>query len=247
MKREQLWLGAPERPVLSGGEVHVWRARLDVDAKTFRELWESLSPDERARAERFHFRVDREHFIAARGGLRDVLGRYTGTAPRHLRFSYDAYGKPSLDGEAGGGRLRFNVSHSKGVALYALAEGRAVGVDVEYVREDFASLEIAEHFFARSEVAALRAVADGERAAAFFDCWTRKEAYIKARGEGLSLPLHLFSVSLTPGQPAALLSTEGEPQEAARWSLLELFPGEGFRAALAVEGEAPFVRCWRWP
>jgi 4'-phosphopantetheinyl transferase len=246
-EREQLWLGAPQRPSLSGGEVHVWRARLDVDAPTLRELWASLSPDERARADRFHFRVDRVHFVAARGGLRAVLSRYTGAAPHRLRFAYDEYGKPSLEGEAGGSRLRFNVSHSKGVALYAFAEGRAVGVDVEYVRGDFASLDIAEHFFSRSEVAALRAVAEGERAAAFFDCWTRKEAYIKARGEGLSHPLHLFTVSLTPGRPAALLSTESEPQEAARWSLVELFPGEGFRAALAVEGGAPSVRCWRWP
>ncbi len=245
---EQLWLGAPERPALSGDEVHVWRARLDVDAAALRGLWESLSADERARADRFHFRVDREHFVAARGGLRAILGRYTGAEPRRLRFAYDAYGKPSLDGlEGGGGRLRFNVSHSKGVALYAFAEGRAVGVDVEYVREDFASLDIAEHFFSRGEVAALRAVAEGERAAAFFDCWTRKEAYIKARGEGLSHPLHLFSVSLAPGQPAALLSTEGDPQEAARWSLVELFPGEGFRGALAVEGGAPSVSCLRWP
>src|SRR5918911_1360559 len=175
----QLWLGAPERPALSGGEVHVWHARLDLDAATLRELWESLSADERARADRFHFRVDREYFIAARGGLRAVLGRYTGTEPRRLRFAYDAYGKPSLDREADGGRFRFNVSHSKGVALYALAEGREVGVDIEYVREDFASLEIAEHFFSRGEVAALRAVTEGERASAFFDCWTRKEAYIK--------------------------------------------------------------------
>jgi 4'-phosphopantetheinyl transferase len=246
-KEEQLWSGAPERPALSGGEVHVWRARLDLDATTFRELWESLSADERARADRFHFRIDREHFVAARGGLRAVLGRYTGAEPRRLHFAYDAYGKPSLDGETAPARLRFNVSHSNGVALYAFAEGRAVGVDIEYVREDFASLDIAEHFFSRSEVAALRAVAEGERAAAFFDCWTRKEAYIKARGEGLSHPLHLFTVSLTPGQPAALLSTEGEPQEATHWSLVELFPGEGFRAALAVEGETPPVRCWRWP
>lgn len=122
-----------------------------------------------------------------------------------------------------------------------------MGVDIEQVREDFASLEIAEGFFSRREYAALVALAPGERASAFFDCWTRKEAYIKARGEGLSHPLRLFSVSLGPGQPAALLSTENDPQEAARWSLVQLSPGEGYRAALAVRGGRPLLRLRRWP
>jgi 4'-phosphopantetheinyl transferase len=185
--------------------------------------------------------------VAARGGLRDVLSRYTGTTPESLRFSYGGHGKPFLGDEGGGGLLRFNVSHSNGVALYAVAAGREVGVDIEHVREDFAGLDIAERFFSSREVAALRALPGAERPGAFFDCWTRKEAYIKARGEGLSCPLHLFSVSLTPGQPAALLCTDDEPQEAARWSLVELFPGEGFRAALAVRGEVPSLSCWRWP
>lgn len=231
---------------MTGGEVHVWRFELDVDGAVLNELWESLSADERERANRFYFEKDRAHYVAARGRLREILGRYVGTAPGLLRFSYDRYGKPSLVGETGGGgRLCFNVSHSRGVALYALTRGREVGVDVEFVREDFASLEIAESFFSRREVAALRAVGPGARASAFFDCWTRKEAYIKARGEGLSHPLHLFTVSLGPGEPAALLCTEDDAEEAARWSMVELFPGEGYRAALAVRGEVSSLSCWR--
>lgn len=244
---QQLWLDAPERPALAAGEAHVWRACLSPGAAVLRELWESLSPDERGRAGRFHFRRDREHFVAARGALRNILGRYLGSEPGRLLFSYDGYGKPSLGGETCGGPLRFNVSHSGGVALYALTAGPEVGVDIEQVREEFASLEIAERFFSRREYAALEALAPDERASAFFDCWTRKEAYIKARGEGLSHPLHLFSVSLGPCEPAALLSTENDPQEAARWSLVELSPGEGYRAALAVRGERPLLRLWRWP
>jgi 4'-phosphopantetheinyl transferase len=240
----QVWPAAPERPLVAGGEVHVWRAELNPDAPALRELWGTLSADERARAGRFHFQRDRDHFVAARGRLRDILSRYLGTPPDGLRFSYDGYGKPSLVGAVGGGPLRFNVSHSQGVALYAVTKGREVGVDVEFVREDFAGLEIAEHFFSRREVEALRAVAPGERASAFFDCWTRKEAYIKARGEGLSHPLHLFTVSLAPGRPAALLCTEDDPQEAARWSLVALFPGAGYRAALAVRGEVSSLSCW---
>jgi 4'-phosphopantetheinyl transferase len=247
--QEQLWLEGPERPLAREGEAHVWRAGLEPGGPALRRLWEMLSADERRRADRFHFRRDREHFVAARGGLREILGRYTGAAPGSLRFSYDGFGKPSLSGpapgvEAGGAPPRFNVSHSGGVALYAVTAGREVGVDIERVREDFAGLDIARNFFSPDEVAALSALPAGERAAAFFDCWTRKEAYIKARGQGLSHPLHLFTVSLTPGRPAALLRTDDDPAEAARWSLVELFPGEGYRAALAVEGEVSSLRCW---
>jgi 4'-phosphopantetheinyl transferase len=239
---QQLWLGAPAGQTrLAGDEVHVWRADLNLEGSLLRELWETLSPDERLRAGKFYFQRDRDHFVVARGRLRDILSRYAGTTAGLLRFSYDRYGKPSLIGETGGDDkpLRFNVSHSNGVALYAVTTGREVGVDVEFVREDFASLEIAERFFSRHEVAALRAVAAGARASAFFDCWTRKEAYIKGRGEGLSHPLHLFTVSLAPGQPAALLCTEDDAEEAARWSLVQLFPGAGYRAALAVQGAPP--------
>lgn len=244
---EQTWLEGPERPVLGHGEVHVWRADLNLDGPRLLQLLETLSPDERTRANKFYFRRDREHFVAARGALRDLLGRYTGGPPAALRFSYGGHGKPFLGAEGGGGgRLRFNVSHSNGVALYAIAEGREVGVDIEHVREEVAGLDIAENFFSRQEVAALRALPAAERPVAFFDCWTRKEAFVKARGEGLSCPLNRFTVSLGPGRPAALLSTEDEPHEAARWSLVELFPGRGFRAALAVEGGSPLLRCWRW-
>jgi 4'-phosphopantetheinyl transferase len=245
--RQNSWLDGPERPLLKSGEVHVWRACLNLDPRALLQLRELLSTDERLRADRFHFQRDREHFIAARGGLRDVLSRYIGSAPQSLRFSYGEYGKPYLSREAGGEPPRFNVSHSHGVALYAVASGREVGIDLEYVREEFACLEIAERFFSPREVAALSTLLPEERAPAFFDCWARKEAYIKARGEGLSHPLHHFTVSLSPGQPAALLCTDDDPQEAARWSLLELFAGDGFRAALAVSGEAPSVRLWRWP
>jgi 4'-phosphopantetheinyl transferase len=241
----QTWEDAPEHPDLSAGEVHVWRACLRQEEAALRELSRSLSPDERERARRFHFRKDAEHFVAARGVLRNLLGRYTGIAPRLLRFSYSGHGKPSLEGGAGA-RLHFNASHSNGLAIYAVARGREVGVDLEFVREDFPGFEIAEHFFSPSEVSALRALPEGERAAAFFDCWARKEAYIKARGEGLSYPLRRFTVSLSPGEPAALLHDEGDPQEAGRWSLVGLSPAEGYRAALAVRGEAPSLRCWRW-
>ena len=151
----QSWCDAPECPVLAEGDVHVWRASLSQHRARLLELWQSLSTDERERARRFHFDRDREHFVAARGALRNILCRYTGTAPGLLRFSYDGYGKPGLS-EAAGGRLRFNVSHSNGLALYAVTAGREVGIDIESVREDFASLEVAARFFSAQEVSALR-------------------------------------------------------------------------------------------
>jgi 4'-phosphopantetheinyl transferase len=241
----QLWDDGPDNPALADGEVHVWRACLRQQESALHELWLSLSADERERAGRFHFRKDREHFVAARGVLRNLLGRYTGVAPPLIRFSYNRYGKPALDGDADD-LLRFNASHSNGLALYAVGRGREVGIDLEFVREDFAGLEIAERFFSPREVSALRALPEGERSAAFFDCWVRKEAYVKARGEGLSHPLRMFTVSLTPGEPAALLYTEVDLREAARWSLVGLSPCEGYRAALAVEGEVLSLSCWRW-
>jgi 4'-phosphopantetheinyl transferase len=209
-----------------------------------RACFEVLSPDERQRAARYHFQRDREHFCVARGALRSILGDYLNRPPARISFSYGPYGKPALDGVAGGARLRFNVAHSHGLALYAVTLDRETGVDVELVRDDFPTFDIAERFFSEAEVAAWRALPPDERAGAFFDCWTRKEAYIKARGEGLSLPLHEFTVSL--GESPRLLSAGDDPREASRWSLIELHPATGYRAALAVEGDAPAVRCWQW-
>jgi 4'-phosphopantetheinyl transferase len=138
------------------------------------------------------------------------------------------------------------LSHSDGLVLYAITRGREVGVDVERLRPDFAVLEVAKKFFSRREVTALVALPENQWPKAFFNCWTRKEAYIKARGEGLTLPLDRFDVSLVPGEPAALLYTNDDPQEASRWSLQELVPESGYVAALAVEGHDWRLKCWQW-
>jgi 4'-phosphopantetheinyl transferase len=226
--------------------VHVWRASLRRPASDIHELRSLLSEDERDRAAKFHFARDRDDFTVARAALRVILGGYLGLPPGRLRFSYTSYGKPSLDESAGVGAPRFNLSHAGGVALYAVAHGREVGVDVEQVRDDMACRDVAERFFSRREVAALCALPQGAQTRAFFDCWTRKEAYVKARGEGLSMPLDSFDVSLSPGEPAALLDTRGDAREASRWSLRELSPGPGYVAAVAVEGDGWRLRCWRW-
>jgi len=240
------WGSAPSQVRATHEEVHVWRVSCGLSAREVRELRGLLSADEEARADRFRFARDRDDFTVARGVLRVILGRYTGREPGDIRFIYSPFGKPSLDEGAGGGALRFNLSHSGGVALYAVTLGREIGVDVERVREDMDCVGVADRFFSADEVGVLHSLAPEAQTRAFFDCWARKEAYIKAHGHGLSLPLDSFDVSLAPGEPAALLRTREDAAEASRWTLRELTVGEGFSAALAVEGGGWRLRCWRW-
>lgn len=233
------WRVPPGTLVLGVDDVHVWRATLDQPPPHFLH---NLAADEQAWAERFYFEKDREHFIVAHGVLRAILGRYLNRAPESLSFCYSAHGKPSLAGNA----IRFNMSHSHGIALYAVTRGREVGIDIERIRSNVEVEEVAERFFSQREVAKLRTLPAGVQREAFFNCWTRKEAYIKARGEGLSLPLDQFDVSLAPGEPVALLGTRPDPSEAARWSLRELPPTPGYVAALAVAGQGWRLTCWPW-
>jgi len=241
----QTWLNPPTDTPLADGEVHLWRASLKQTPDTLRQLHATLSADESGKAARYHFRKDRDHYIAARGLLRRLLGLYLARSPQSLRFTYGAYGKPALDGLPGAEDLRFNVSHSHELALYAFARGRDVGVDIEHMRADFAGDDIAARFFSAHEVSMLRTLPTPQRTRAFFNCWTRKEAYIKARGEGLSHPLDQFDVSLIPGEPAALLGTRGDPQELTRWSLHALDAGEGYAAAVVVQGTDYTMRLWQ--
>jgi 4'-phosphopantetheinyl transferase len=184
--------------------------------------------------------------VVARGALRAILARYLATSPSELRFDYGRHGKPALDAARNAGDLRFNLAHSGGVALYGVTRGRDLGVDVEWHRsrdED----GLAERFFSRRETAALRALPPASRPAAFYACWSRKEAYIKATGLGLTAALDRFSVALGPDEVPALLHVEDDPQEAGRWALVNLDVDEGYAAALCVEGPAGAVSCWRWP
>jgi len=242
--RRAAWLPSPPDVRPGRDEVHVWRAALDRDDSEVERLWAALTPDERERAQRFHFDRDRRRFVVARGVLREILGRCLVLAPALIRFAYNEYGKPSLREDAGG--LRFNASHSAGAALYACTRGREVGVDIELLRDDFASFEIAERFFSPAEVRSLGSLPAHQRTQGFFNCWTRKEAYIKALGQGLSHPLDSFTVSLAPGEPARLISTDKDPRAAARWSIVNLKPFQGYAAALAIWGSDPEILCWDW-
>jgi 4'-phosphopantetheinyl transferase len=220
-------------PTLSANEVHFWRANLDdYDVVSLRPL---LAVDEISRADRFHFDKDRNHYIVARGLLRKLLASYLDTEAAKLNFSYAEKGKPFLP-RGQYGAINFNLAHSHGLAVYAFSIERELGVDLEFVREDFGGEQIAARFFSSGEIDVLRTVSADLKNEAFFNCWTRKEAYIKARGEGLSMPLDQFEVSLAPGETAALLHNHKEPGETTRWSMQSVEMPDGYVAALVAEG-----------
>jgi 4'-phosphopantetheinyl transferase len=222
--------------VLGEDEVHLWRIHLAGVAGR-EERWQGiLSPDERTRAARFHFLRDRQYFTATRAWLRTILAGYLGSDPEELIFRYSEKEKPSLP-QGSSSQVEFNVSHSGDMALLAFARGRAVGVDVEKIREDFDHEAIARRFFSDEEQRQLAALPTVERYAGFFRCWTRKESFIKAIGTGLSLPLDQFDVSLTPNDKSALLATRPDATEAARWLTQDVQVGAGYVAALCVRGQ----------
>jgi 4'-phosphopantetheinyl transferase len=246
-------------PRLAPGEVHIWRASQTVEPPVLSRLHALLDPDEKARAERFVFQRDRDRFIVARGILRELLAAYIGCAPAQVAFDYRPQGKPSLhtsdlpaqfddkevsrfnraeqtsfDRAQQASRIRFNASHSHGLAAFAFALDRELGIDVELIRSDFGGEEIAQRFFSRDEVAELMSLPPETRAEAFFLCWTRKEAYIKARSQGLQIPLASFSVSLTPGRPDQLRAAD-----ASRWHLHSFQPRQDYAGALVAEATGP--------
>jgi 4'-phosphopantetheinyl transferase len=235
------WDLRPDRLALEADEVHVWRASLDCDERVLHQFDATLAPDEKARAQRFVFQPDRNSYIAARGVLRELLGGYLRRPPSEIEFDYGAQGKPALRSGSSERPIQFNVSHSRGVALFAFSVGRQVGVDVELVRPDFAGEKIAERFFSSQEVKELRSLPAAVQDEGFFLCWTRKEAYIKARGEGLQIPLKSFHVSLTPGEPAQL-----QANDSSRWSLRPLLLEGRYVGAVVGEGQGWKLRGWEW-
>ncbi len=240
------WGLAPVNNELDADDVHVWRASLDRPADVIAKLASLLSSDECQRAERFHRPTDRRRFIAGRGILRKIISTYLALAPDEVRFEYNEYGKPFVSARQNRDALSFNLSHSNGMALYVVARGRRVGVDVEYMREDFATIEVAERFFSKEEFEALKAAPVDRRTEAFFNCWSRKESYIKAIGMGVSYPLDRFTVSLAPNAAPELLKVNAYATEAARWKMYELDVAEGYAAALIVENPPVSLRRFQW-
>jgi len=235
-------LPPPDHLDLQPHQVDVWRARLDLPADALARLEVSLAAEETQRAARFHFPADRDRFIAAHGCLRAVLARTLHCQPSQLTFSVNPYGKPALSDH----KLEFNLTHSGDFALIAVTQEHKVGVDVERIRSDMELESIASHYFSQREVSEFLALPSEQRVTGFFACWTRKEAYTKAQGLGLSLPLESFDVSLTPNEPAILRATRPDPRDASRWTLFSLEVDPRYAAALAVEGEGLEFRLWDW-
>lgn len=245
------WQVTRTAPTLSHNDLHIWRAALEQSDQLVEHLRTLLSTDEQDRAARFYFAKDRRHFVVARGILRTLLGQYLGIPASAISFCYNNYGKPALD-ELGlpvpHNTLRFNLSHSHQLALYAFSYEREIGIDVEHMRPlSISECEmLAEHSFSSSERACLRALSGEIKREAFFACWTRKEAYIKARGRGLAIELDQFDVSLTPGEPAILLASREDPEAVAHWSLRDLPVASEYAGAVMVEGDDWSASYWQW-
>jgi len=238
---------SPKLPIkLNDDEVHVWLSPLSIPASTLAILLNTLALDEKKKAGQFVFRKDRDRFVAARGILRAILGHYLRTEPGKLRFCYNSFGKPVLVGQTETEKINFNVSHSGDLGLFAVTRQREIGVDIEYVVPEFATLEIAEKFFSAGEVTALRNLPPNDLIEGFFNCWVRKEAYIKALGKGLSIPLDQFEVSLDSSESDVTLTTARDQHDVNRRSLRQLFPAKDYAAAVAVEGHRWRVKCWRY-
>jgi len=224
--------GDRSAPNIPAGVARIWHWPLDGSALEVADLKKVLSPDEMERAERYRFDQHRNEFILTRAVMRLLLASYTAQSPESLSFDYSAQGKPAL--KNGPPDLRFNVSHTEGLAVLALVREREIGVDAEKIRPQPDAQKLAKRFFSAREQLFLGRLSGDELQRAFFRCWTRKEAYIKAKGEGLSIPLHAFDVSLEEDQPAALVGTRPDPAEAGRWTLYDLSVGQGYAAALTV-------------
>lgn len=221
-----------------GNETHVWLARLDRGEPDISSLAALLSLDERHRASRFHFDRDRRHFVTARGLLRVLLGRYAGCTPEQVEFCYGSQGKPALAGRTD---VQFNVAHSHGAGLFAFTIGAPIGVDIEHIR----SIEhdmLAARFFSAAERAALARVPPKQCLDAFFTCWARKEAYVKALGGGLSVPLDRFDVAVMPASPMTLLADRGDPDAPRLWAFHDIDAGPDLRAVVVVRKPNTSIR-----
>jgi 4'-phosphopantetheinyl transferase len=238
--RQAPWSPAAGPSSFPAGRVDVWRLSLDHPSKAATDPG-ILSPDELARAGRFHFERDRARFIRCRSALRFLLAGYLESPAHEIRFEYLASGKPQLLPEQNPRALHFNVSHSANLALIAVGAELSLGVDIEKIRDDIDAAALAERFFSPRERAGLQALPEHLLVPGFFACWTRKEAFLKATGAGLSFPLADFSVSTHPDLPPQLEDLLGDAEARNRWFLTDLGVGKAYRASLALDRHSPLA------
>jgi 4'-phosphopantetheinyl transferase len=220
---------------VSGAGFELVAVNLDSGLENLQAAEHELSADERERANRFVFERDRRRFVVARSELRRLLGARMEMPPEDIEFLYGRYGKPELPPGFSQDDLRFNTSHSDGVAIYAFTGGRRIGIDIEAIRPMQDADEVAARCFSPHEIEAYRRLDSRDRLSGFFNCWTRKEAFVKALGDGLGYPLSDFDVSLVPGQPAKILRVGDRVADNCGWQLNDIDDLPGFAAAIVIE------------
>jgi len=239
------WRVCAKPPRLGDGDVHVWRIPLAAPATALAELESLLQPAERDRAARFRFERFRNRFTVGRASLRILLGQYLGLPPRHLEFVFGPHGKPELANPGVRPPLHFNLSHSQDLALLAVSTVGPIGVDVEHLRPVPEARQLVTRFFSSREDREFSRLPEQEQPRAFFSLWTRKEALLKAIGEGIAHSLKLVEVTFRPEEPVRFLALPGGrvPEE---WSLKHLEPGDGFVGALVVHGQPRRIETYAW-
>lgn len=220
----------------------VWYCTFSKNEPLLPSFKNLLSADEVNRASRFKFQKDRNSFIITRGVLRTLLGSYLEITPSEIRLEYTSYGKPYLFDSA----LKFNVSHSGDMAVFAFVLDTEVGVDIERVKNDFDVMELARNFFSKEEIAAMEKIPEAQLTRAFYRCWTRKESFIKAEGSGLSFPLDKFAVSLDHDHQASLIQTQWDFKEKENWSLYSFLPQQEYIGALAIRDNLKGIEYKNW-
>jgi 4'-phosphopantetheinyl transferase len=241
MSTDQNWLAPPNAILPQGQEVHLWRASLAAEPAVLERFFATLSREEKYRAERFHFPEHRDAFVAAHGILREILGRAVAQESSALVFSTNRFGKPRFAPGSQFAHIHFNLSHSGGRALCAISQVGELGVDLEQIRPLPDMPALATRVFSPREAHLFFSLPASIQAAAFFTCWTRKEAYLKARGEGFGIEPSSFEVTFAPGAPAAVVG-----EEHAAWSLRELVPAPGYVGAVAVNAREFDLKLWDW-
>lgn len=232
-----IWQQAEKHPLLASRDVHIWRAFFDAWQPEVSRLTSVLNAAERERASRFYFEKDRSASIISRGLLRLLLGRYCSLDPQQIAFDYNEYGKPILVQDKQSAPIHFNLAHSHNTVVYAFTFIDSVGIDVEYIRSNIEYEDLAQHYFSPFEIAQLQAVSVTQKSQAFYAGWARKEAYIKARGKGLSIALDAFDVTLQPDAPARLVACREDAQDVEDWSLYALPAEDDYASALVLKGE----------
>ncbi len=228
---------------LSEGEIHVWSANLDIQKEVSDIYWSVLSVDEKERANRFRFVKDKTHYIAARGILRHLLGQYLNENPKRLQFQYSDYQKPFLEHQS---EMEFNVSHSGSYGLFVFTIKNSIGIDIEYTQRPIEVAAVASRFFSKKEAEKLLALPISTHQEAFYNCWTRKEAIIKAIGQGLSFPLDQFEVTLAPNSEAELLATYWDEAEVGQWEMRSFVPAPNYIGALAIRTKIESIQYFKW-